>query len=72
MDLPTEVKIHNEALGMKGRDGRLVAVHPEGYYELTAKLGEREHRLLLPLAATTLIASEAEEAWTEESVEVER
>ncbi len=72
MDLPAEVKIHNETLGMKGRDGRLVAIHAEGYYELTATLGEREHRFLLPIASTALIVSEAEETWANDSVEVER
>ena len=72
MELPVEVKIHNEALGMKGRDGRLVAIHPEGYYEITATLGERHHRLLLPIGSTALIVSDAEEEWGSEALEVER
>jgi hypothetical protein len=72
MDLPAEVKIHNDLLGIKGRDGRLIAVQPEGYYEVTATLGEREHRLLLPIASTVLIATEAEDGWDGPRVEVER
>ena len=72
MELPAEVKIHNDQLGMKGRDGRLIAIHPEGYYEITATLGEREHRLLLPIDSTILIASEAEEEWDAHQVDVER
>ena len=71
MELPVEVKIHNETLGMKGRDGRLIAIHPEGFYELIAALGDSEHRLLMPIGSTVLIASDAEEE-SEPGIEVER
>jgi hypothetical protein len=72
MELPADVKIHNELLGMKGRDGRLIAVQPEGYYEILATLGEREHRLLLPIGSTILIASDAEQDWASLEADVER
>jgi len=71
MELPAEVKIHNEALGMKGRDGRLIAIHPEGYFEITATLGSSTHRLLMPITTTVLIASEPEQEW-DSGIEVER
>ena len=71
MELPAEVKIHNETLSMKGRDGRLLAIHPEGFFELTTLFGNSEHRVLLPIAETVLIASLAEEDWETGGVEDE-
>ena len=71
MELPSEVLIHNEMLGMKGKAGRLLAIHSAGYYELTAHFGDIEHRILMPIDATVVIAAEAEEEW-ESGVEVER
>ena len=35
MEVPAEVLIHNELLSMRGKAGRLLTVHPDGYYELT-------------------------------------
>jgi hypothetical protein len=72
MELPAEVAVHNELLGMKGSHGTLLQVHRDGYYELNVRFGERVHRVLLPITATVIIASEAEAAVGGESLEVER
>jgi len=70
MELPAAVIIHNELLGMKGKEGRLVALHATGYYELIINFGESDHRVLMPIEATVLIAAEAEHEW-ESGVELE-
>ncbi len=70
MELPAEVLIHNELLSMRGKEGRLLAIHADGYYELTVQFGESGHRMMMPIATTVLILSRAEEEW-ESSVEVE-
>lgn len=71
MELPADILIHNELLGMRGKAGRLLGVHPEGYYELRVDFGDSGHRMLMPIAATVLIFSQAEEEF-ETRVEVER
>ncbi len=61
MELPAEVLIHNEQLGMKGTRGKLIAVSADGYYELNCSFGEKVHRVLLPIRSTALISREPEE-----------
>lgn len=63
MDVPTEVLIHNAGLDMKARPGTLLRISSDGYYELNAKFGEARHRVLLPIAATALIAEDPEETF---------
>lgn len=72
MELPAEVLIHNETVGMKGSRGTLLQIHPHGYYEANVKFGERLHRVLLPIDRTVVIGQEAEEAADLEAVEIER
>ena len=71
MELPAEVMIHNELLGMRGKAGRLLGIHPEGYYELTVAFGDSLHRMMMPITSTVLIASQPEEKWGS-GTEVER
>ena len=71
MELPTDVLIHNELLGMKGARGRLLQVASEGYYELNCQFGDRVHRVLLPVPTTVLIVSQPEAAWNGEQ-DIER
>ncbi len=61
MELPAEVLIHNEQLGMKGSRGKLVAISSDGYYEANCSFGENVHRVLLPIRSTVLIARQPEE-----------
>ena len=71
MEIPTEVLIHNELLGLKGGRGTLLQVSGEGFYELNLKFGDRVHRVLLPIGTTVLIANEPEPAVIQQ-IEVER
>ena len=71
MELPAQVLIHNQILGVKGTRGTLLSVSPQGYYEVNLKFGESTHRVLLPIAGTVVIASEVEETG-DEPIELER
>ncbi len=71
MELPAEVFIHNELLGLKGHLGTLVRISDGGYYEVNCTFGEKLHRTLLPIEKTVLIARAAEESASIEP-EVER
>jgi hypothetical protein len=60
MELPAEVLIHNELLGIKGGRGTLIRVSSCGYYEVNCRFGERVHRTYFPVASTVLIAQQPE------------
>lgn len=72
MELPAEVMVHNEQLGMKGTRATLLRVADGNYYELNVKFGERVHRVFLPVGATAVIAREPEPAVGVEAEEIER
>ena len=59
MELPAEVLIHNELLGVKGGKGTLLQVSRDGYYEVNCQFGERLHRTLFPIQGTVLIQPRA-------------
>lgn len=61
MELPADVLIHNQLLGMKGSRGKLLSISPEGYFEANVSFGDKLHRVLLPIASTAVIAREPEE-----------
>jgi hypothetical protein len=71
MELPAEVLIHNEILGVKGGKGALITISPDGYYEINCVFGERVHRTLFPIQGTVLIGSVPEESLSANS-EIER
>jgi hypothetical protein len=60
MEIPAEVMIHNETLGLKGARARLLQVSAQGYYEALVVFGDKSHRVLLPIADTVVIAATAE------------
>lgn len=72
MEVPAEVLIHNELVGMKGSRGRLLQVSPHGYYEANVKFGDRLHRVLLPVTSTVIIWAQPEETVEGGEFEVER
>lgn len=72
MEMPAEVMVHNEQLGMKGTRAVLLQVHPDGYYELNVRFGERVHRVMLPIGATAVIAKEPEPVAGPGAEEIER
>ena len=71
MEIPNEVLIHNELLGLKGARGTLIRVAPEGYYEVNLRFGGNVHRVLLPIFGTVVISAEPEPN-VGEQVEIER
>lgn len=70
MELPAEVLIHNELLGIKGGKGTLLQVS-DGYYEVNCAFGERVHRTLFPIHSTVLISRQPEDL-TRVDLEIER
>lgn len=70
MEVPSEVLVHNQLVGLKGNAGRLLGISDQGYYELNLSFGSNVHRVLLPIAGTALIAQEAEPP-SVEGVEIE-
>jgi len=72
MEIPAEVLVHNQILGLKGGRAVLVRVAQEGYYEVNLAFGERIHRTLLPVASTVLIQQEAEPPEISSEFEIER
>lgn len=71
MELPTEVLIHNEVLGIKGGKGTLLQVS-DGYYEVNCQFGDRLHRTLFPIAGTVVIQREPEPVVVSQDPEIER
>lgn len=71
MDLPAEVQIHNELLGIKGGKGTLVMVSPHGFYEVKCHFGPNLHKVLLPIENTVIVFREPE-AQFDSAIEIER
>lgn len=71
MDLPADVQIHNELVGLKSGKGSLVAVRDQGFYEVNLTFGQKTHRVLLPIQNTVIIFRHPE-AEFDASVEIER
>jgi len=59
MELQSQVRVYNEAMGVKGAKGRLVQIHQFGYYEVALEVKERSYHSLLPIAGTVLLAADA-------------
>ena len=71
MDLPAEIRIHNDLLGIKGGKGTLVAVSPQGFYEAKCTFGDKTHRVLFPIQSTVIVFRDPEPEF-EPGVEIER
>jgi hypothetical protein len=71
MDLPAEVQISNELIGMKGGKATLVAISAQGYYELRVAFNGRLHKVLLPTASTAIVFRQPEAEFPAD-VEIER
>jgi len=72
MEIPAEVLIHNELLGLKGARGTVIRIAPEGYYEVNLRFGNNTHRVLLPIVSTIVINAEPEAMAGDAAAEVER
>ncbi|MGH9317953.1 MAG: hypothetical protein ACRD1P_12710 [Thermoanaerobaculia bacterium] len=58
MDLPAKVIIFCPTLELKNKPGRLMAVSPQGYYEIWLDFADRNHTVLLPIGGTALVFAE--------------
>ena len=59
MDLPARVVVFCPTLDLKSKPGRLMAVSPQGYYEVRLDLPDGNHTALLPVAGTAILFEEA-------------
>lgn len=59
MDIPARVIVFCPTLELKNKPGRLMAVSPQGYYEVWLDFGERNHAVYLPIVNTALVFQEA-------------
>jgi hypothetical protein len=60
MELPTKVKIYSQILGLSAHDATLVAIRPEGCYELRLVSQGKLHLVLLPIEQTGIVFAEPE------------
>ncbi len=72
MELPAEVLIHSQLLGMKGSEGTLLQISKDGYYVANCGFGDKIHRVLLPIQSTVLILKEPEESFSSLAPDIER
>jgi hypothetical protein len=60
MELPTKVMVYSQLLNLSGTQGTLVAVRPEGCFELRLVSQGKTHVVLLPIGQTGLVFAEPE------------
>ncbi len=60
MDLPAKVLVYNQLLSLNATLGTLMAIRPEGLYEVRLSSQGKLHTVLLPVAATALVFAEPE------------
>ncbi len=58
MDIPMKVYVTCPLADLKHVPGTLIAVSPQGYYEINITFGANTHAVLLPISETTLTATE--------------
>lgn len=59
MESATAVSVTCPDIGLKNHPGALVAISPQGYYEIDLDFAERGvYKALLPIAGTVLLARE--------------
>jgi hypothetical protein len=60
MELPSKVMVYSQILGLNGTQGTLVAIRPDGCYELRLVSQGKPHMVLLPVAQTGLVMADPE------------
>lgn len=58
MDLPARVVIYCPTLELKNKQGNLVSISDQGYYEVRLDFSDRNHTAFLPIAGTALVFAE--------------
>jgi hypothetical protein len=71
VDLPARVIVFCPAMELKNKPGRLIAISPQGYYEVRIDFSERNHTVLLPIPGTAIVFQEPNVA-AELAPEIER
>ena len=71
MDLPANVQISNDQLGVKNQKATLVTISPHGYYELRLGFNQRQHKVLVPIQGTSVVFREPEPEFASD-IEIER
>ena len=71
MDVPAKVMVYNQLLGLSGTVGLLVALRPDGCYEVQLPSQGKVHTVLLPVAQSVLVYVEPE-AETPPETNIER
>jgi accessory colonization factor AcfC len=61
MEIPTEVILYFDQITGEAKRARLLAVSPDGYYEVNLQTAGGPRRALLPIAKTFVFATEVEE-----------
>ncbi len=71
MEIPGKVSLYCTLLDAKGTNATLVAVSPNGYYQLEVTIKGRRHAVLAPISETALVFAEPEPE-PDEGIEIER
>lgn len=70
MELPAKVLVYNQLLNLNATVGTLMAIRPEGFYELRLSSQGKLHTVLAPVASTAIVFAEPEpEVLPEELIE---
>jgi hypothetical protein len=71
LDLPARVVIYCPTLELKNKQGNLVSISDQGYYEVRLDFSDRNHTAFLPIGGTALVFSEPNPV-TETLLDLER
>jgi hypothetical protein len=58
MDVPMKVYVTCPMAELKQVPGTLIAVSPQGFYEINVSFGANTHLILVPVSGTTLTAQD--------------
>ncbi|HHQ48937.1 MAG TPA: hypothetical protein ENK19_08670 [Acidobacteria bacterium] len=71
MEIPGKVSLYCPLVDAKGTTATLVAILPQGYYQLQATVRGAVHTMFVPIAQSALVFLEPEPE-VEEGLEIER
>jgi len=71
MEIPGKVSLYCPLIDAKGTPATLVAVSPQGYYQLEVAIKGKKHTMLVPVSGAALYFAEPEPE-TMEDLEIER
>jgi hypothetical protein len=71
MDIPGKVSLYCPLIDAKGTAAKLVAISPQGYYQVEVAVKGHRHTMLLPIAHAAVYFTDAEPEAAED-FEIER